>query len=94
MYAKKTNFIIRLLINLTMANLNEDDAIDRFKRGSEKFIVKYKSISATKQSFIEAQIKTLNKDIQDGGRNGKLAVVLRQLFYLFCSVGYNLLVCI
>ena len=83
MYPKKTSFIIRLLINVTLANLNEDDAIDRFKRGSEKFIVKYKSISATKQSFIEAQIKTLNKDVQDGGRNGKLAVVLRHSYFTY-----------
>jgi len=62
-----------LLINLTMANLNEDDAIERFKRGSLRFIAVEKSISATKQRFIEAQIKTLHKEVQDKLRNGKLA---------------------
>jgi len=66
-----------LLVNATMANLNENDAIDRVKRGSLNFQVKYRSISATKKSFIEAQIKTLYNKLVDGGNQGKIAETLR-----------------
>jgi len=62
-----------LLVNATMANLNENDAIDRVKRGSLNFEVKHQSISATKKSFIEAQIKTLYNELVEGGNNGKIA---------------------
>ena len=81
MYPKKTNFIIRLLVNATMANLNENDAIDRVKRGSLNFQVKYRSISATKKSFIEAQIKTLYNELVEGGNNGKIADKLRHSYF-------------
>jgi len=66
-----------LLINATMANPIEDDAVDRVKRGSLNFKVHSEKISAAKKNFIVAQIKKLNKDIRDGGRNGKLAAILR-----------------
>jgi len=67
-----------LLINATMANPIENDSVDRVKRGSLNFrVIKEKNISAAKKNFIEAQIKKLNKDIRDGGRKGKLAVILR-----------------
>jgi len=62
-----------LLVNATMANLNENDAIDRVKRGSLNFEVKHQSISATKKSFIEAQIKTLYNQLIEGGNHGKIA---------------------
>jgi len=67
-----------LLVNATMANPIENDAVDRVKRGSLNFIVaREKNISAAKKNFIVAQIKELNKDIRDGGRKGKLAIILR-----------------
>jgi hypothetical protein len=65
--------LIGLLVNMTMANLIENDAIDRFKRGSERITVNYESISATKKSFIEAQIKTLSNTLVDRSNNGKIA---------------------
>ena len=81
MHPKKTNFIIRLLVNMTMANLNENDAIDRVKRGSLKFNYVSESISATKKKFIEAQIKKLYKDVSDTHKGGKLAITLRHSYF-------------
>ena len=93
MHPKKTNFIIRLLVNMTMANLNENDAIDRVKRGSLKFNYVSESISATKKKFIEAQIKKLYKSVGDTHRGGQLAITLRHSYFAN-FVGDNLLVCI
>ena len=53
-----------MLVNVTMANLNENDAINQVKEGSLKFTVIRKSISDTKKSFIEAKIQSFLKDIQ------------------------------
>ena len=64
-----------------MANLIENDAIDRFKRGSERIKVNYESISATKKSFIEAQIKTLSNTLVDRSNNGKIAKRLRHSYF-------------
>ena len=76
-----------MLINATMANPIEDDTIDRVKRGSLNFkVAKERSISAAKKNFIVAQIKELNKDIRDGGRKGKLAVILRHSYFTFFLV--------
>jgi len=66
-----------LLINATMANPIENDAVDRVKRGSLNFKLLRNSISAAKKNFIVAQIKKLNKDVSDASSNGKLAVKLR-----------------
>jgi len=67
-----------LLINATMANPIENDAVDRVKRGSLNFKVgTEKNISAAKKNFIVAQIKRLNKDVSDVHKNGKLAVAVR-----------------
>ena len=64
-----------------MANLNENDAIDRVKRGSLKFELYSKHISATKESFIKAQIKTLYKDVTDVHNRGKIANKLRHSYF-------------
>jgi len=66
-----------LLINATMANPIENDAVDRVKRGSLKFEVATDKISATKKNFIVAQIKKLNKGVNDIHKSGKLAVAIR-----------------
>jgi len=67
-----------LLVNATMANPIENDAVDRVKRGSLNFKVgTEKNISAAKKNFIVAQIKKLNKDVNDVHKNGKLAVAVR-----------------
>ena len=79
----KTFFIIRLLINATMANPIENDAVDRVKRGSLNFKLLRNSISAAKKNFIVAQIKKLNKDVSDASSNGKLAVKLRHSYFTF-----------
>ena len=89
----KTFFIIRLLINATMANPIENDAVDRVKRGSLNFKLLRNSISAAKKNFIVAQIKKLNKDVSDASSNGKLAVKLRHSYFTFFG-SHNLLVCI
>ena len=64
-----------------MANLTENDAIDQFKRGSEKFKVKWESISATKKRFIEAKIKELYKDPSDVHKYGKVAKTIRHSYF-------------
>ena len=69
-------FIIRLLVNLTMANPIENDAIDRFKRGSNSFRVTQESISSAKKTFILSQIKTLEKNLRDKHNQGKIASTL------------------
>lgn len=57
-----------LLVNATMANLNENDAIDRVKRGSLNWKNgKIENISAAKKKFIVAQIKKLG-GLSDGDR--------------------------
>jgi len=66
-----------LLINATMANPIENDAVDRVKRGSLKFQVTAENISAAKKNFIVAQIKKLNKGVTDASSNGELAGKLR-----------------
>jgi len=66
-----------LLINATMANPIENDAVDRVKRGSLKFQVTAENISAAKKNFIVAQIKKLNSGVNDASKNGKLAGTLR-----------------
>ena len=77
MYPKK-NFIIRLLVNATMANLNENDAIDRVKRGSLNWKTNTeKNISAAKKKFIVAQIKKLG-GLSDGDR---VSVSLRHSYF-------------
>jgi len=62
-----------LLVNLTMANIIDNNAIDRFKRGSERIRVFENSISATKKSFIDAQIKTLYKSLGETPHKWELA---------------------
>ena len=80
----KTFFIIRLLINATMANPVENDAVDRVKRGSLNFKVgTEKNISAAKKNFIVAQIKKLNSGVNDASKNGKLAGTLRHSYFTF-----------
>jgi len=66
-----------LLVNATMANPIENDAVDRVKRGSLNFQVTGENISATKKNFIVAQIKKLDKGINDVHKSGKLAAALR-----------------
>jgi len=67
-----------LLVNATMANLNENDAIDRVKRGSLKWkVYEAKNISSAKQSFIVAQIKKLYGGVKDGTDKGKVATKIR-----------------
>merc|ERR1711971_901413 len=67
-----------LLVNATMANPIENDAVDRVKRGSLNFKVgTEKNISAAKKNFIVAQIKKLNSGVNDASKNGKLAGTLR-----------------
>jgi len=66
-----------LLINATMADPIENDAVDRVKRGSLNFQVTAENISATKKNFIVAQLKKLDKGISDSHKNGKLASTLR-----------------
>ena len=66
-----------------MANLNENDAIDRVKRGSLNFQVVRENISAAKKNFIFAQIKKLDRDIKDVRRKGKLAATLRYSYFTF-----------
>jgi hypothetical protein len=68
--------LIGLLVNITMANLNENDTIDRFKRGSLDFKVRRQTVSDTKKNFIVAQIKNLYNGVSDKHRNGKLAKTL------------------
>jgi len=66
-----------LLVNATMANLNENDVVDRVKRGSLNFKVSRElNISATKKNFIGTQIKKLYRDIIDGPNRGKMALAL------------------
>ena len=79
----KTFFIIRLLVNATMANPIENDAVDRVKRGSLKFQVTAENISAAKKNFIVAQIKKLNSGVNDASKNGKLAGTLRHSYFTF-----------
>jgi len=62
-----------LLVNATMANLNENDAIDRVKRGSLNFKVAGQTVSATKKNFIVAKIKTLYRGVNDVHKRGKIA---------------------
>merc|ERR1711971_361800 len=67
-----------LLVNATMANPVENDAVDRVKRGSLNYIVaREENISAAKKNFIVAQIKKLNKGVNDVHKKGKLAGTLR-----------------
>jgi len=66
-----------LLVNATMANPIENDAVDRVKRGSLNFKVLSENISAAKKNFIVAQIKKLNSGVNDASSNGKLAGTLR-----------------
>ena len=66
-----------MLVNVTMANLNENDTIDRFKRGSLNFKVTSQSVSATKKNFIVAQIKKLG-GLSDGDR---VSVSLRHSYF-------------
>ena len=72
-----------------MANLNENDTIDRFKRGSEKFKVKWESISATKKRFIETKIKALYKDLSDVHKYGKVAKTIRHSYFTFFLVRHQ-----
>ena len=72
-----------------MANLTENDAIDRFKRGSEKFKVKWESISATKKRFIETKIKALYKDLSDVHKYGKVAKTIRHSYFTFFLVRHQ-----
>jgi len=67
-----------LLVNLTMANPIENDAIDRFKRGSNSFKVVAENISYAKKTFIQSQIKTLEKTLREGLHGGKIAIKLRK----------------
>ena len=75
------DFFIRLLVNLTMANPIENDAIDRFKRGSNSFEVLDENINSAKKTFILSQIKTLDKNLRDVHNNGKTAVTLRYGYF-------------
>ena len=69
-----------------MANLNENDTIDRFKRGSLDFKVRRQTVSDTKKNFIVAQIKNLYNGVSDKHRNGKLAKTLRHSYFTnFCA---------
>ena len=72
-----------------MANPNENDTIDRFKRGSEKFKVKWESISATKKRFIETKIKALYKDLSDVHKYGKVAKTIRHSHFTFFLVRHQ-----
>ena len=90
MYPKKNNFIIRLLVNATMANLNENDAIDRVKRGSLNFQVSTQTVSATKKNFIVAQIKTLYKGVSYVHKRGKIAGSLRHSYFTFFLIAVHL----
>ena len=81
MLPNKSNFIIRLLVNITAANLNENDGLGRFKRGSLNFQVASQTVSATKKNFIVAQIKTLYKGVSDVHKRGKTAEALRHSYF-------------
>ena len=75
-----------------MANLDENDVINKVKSGSLEFTVGEKSISDTKKDFIEAKIRTLHKDIQFvNGEPVQLAIALRHscFNYFFGSHLYD-----
>ena len=74
----KTFFLIRLLINATMANPIENDAVDRVERGSLKWKTNtVENISAYGKNFIVAQIKKLGQ-LSDGDR---VTVSLRHSYF-------------
>ena len=76
--------MIRLLVNATMANPVENDAVDRVKRGSLNFKVsREQNVSAAKKNLIEATMKTLYRDISDGPKRGKMALALRHSYFTY-----------
>ena len=79
----KTFFIIRLLINATMANPIENDAVDRVKRGSLNFRVVKENMGGSMKNFVVAQIKKLDRDMSDVHKKGKLARTLRYSYFTF-----------
>jgi len=61
-----------------MANLNENDAIDRVKRGSLNFKVTVeKNIGDAEKNFTMTLIQKLDRDIKDVHRNNGLATTLK-----------------
>ena len=67
-----------------MANVNENDAIDRVKRGSLKWKVSTaKNMSSAKQRFIVAQIKKVYGEVSDKANRGAVAVKIRHSYFTY-----------